>query len=256
MQKTASTVNTTILAWDMYCSGKYNEILGEFPEDSPELNTLKTLARLELGSNGVSISEDSIFASLAAGTSAYYQKDYKMAAELLGAWLLEKNYFARIILQRFLDAGLHSENYTLLYAVSKKFFQWKNYSTTVIEPLFLGAFHTKKYHEAIRIFEQFRSRFRSVSMLQKVAFALLHSGRSKDAETLLLSLYEKITGQKYNLNYEEVKAEYSYTIKKIPDLEKRVNRSTNETWQLGMAYLFNEQFENARLIFESILKAA
>jgi tetratricopeptide (TPR) repeat protein len=139
--------------------------------------------------------------------------------------------------------------------VGSRFLEKKGFSDAAVSPAFLGAFHLDRHDEALKLFENYREHFNDAGLLQKVAFSLMHAGRYKDAERMLIALYEKMTGAKYALQFDSIKNRYVKTIQEIPSLENRKDLNSDEKMQLGMAYLFSERYNEALSIFQSISKS-
>lgn len=256
MKQTAgNTVDQTVYAWDLYCAADYDRILQEFGENkSGELRDMAFLASLEKGIKAQpSPSDSSLFAPLAQAMAAYHSKDFRMSSTTLGSWLLNKNYFSVLILERFLHAAREAQNYSLLFTVSRKFLESHRYRPMVLEPIFHSAHQTGKHKEAVALFEKFRSELDDANTIQKAALSMIQIGRYDDAEKILLALYEKITGSPYRLNIDTAKNRYRDAIENMGALQAKKKRSYEESMQLGMAYLFTEKYEEAASVFRSLL---
>jgi len=252
--KRKTEVSLAITAWDLYASGSYEEIRARFNgKESLETQDIRGLAGLELGEKLGAHASKGPFASLLEGMNAYHEKNDKLAAQSLGSWLLKKDFFNSLILRRFIAAARKTENYSLLYAVARKHIDNKAYRETLAGPLLYAAYQLKKYAEVTRYFETYREFYRDRDDLQLVSFSLMRLGRYADAERFMLSLYKKIRGADYQLNYEKVRESYQPLIKRIPEIEKQGKKlNREERMELGMAYLFNSEYRKALKIFEAL----
>ena len=258
--KTLATaaIDSTLHAWECYCDENYEQLeyLSE-KEDSPEIYDLMQMVEIEKSpGKTLTSSGRGLFSPLADGVIAHHNADHKMASNLLGNWLLNKDYYAHSIIKKFTGSCISSKNYPLLHRVGKKFLGMKHYSDLIAEPIFLSVFLNKNYKEAVQFFEKYQESFNSEEVIQKAAFAMIQINRFQDAERILISLYEKITGMSYQVNYDKVKEKYVKKIAMIPQLEKKKDISREETMELGMAYLFDERYRDAINIFQRLSESS
>ena len=254
---TAEKVQNAALAWELYSAGNYQSVLTDFQgqrgESTGELQDIIFLSALELGqTQGRETSGKSAFAVLAEGMQAHLSGNYKVAASNLGGWLLKKDYFSSLILRRFLRAAEESENYKLLLQVCARFIEKPAYKQILAEPLLNANFYLDNHEEVVALFEKYREFYTDKEIIQKVAFAMMHTGRYKDAERFLLFLFKKLHGKDYEQNFESAKERYNPIIARIPELEKRRKLSRSETMDLGMAYLFSSNYSKALRCFEKL----
>lgn len=252
---TTVSVDRVVEAWELYCSGAYSQIL-ELESSAGDLADLRYLAGLEIESEQPPApAGKGTFSELRNGMSAYHAGDFETAARFLGAWLKRKAYFNPLCLERFLEAAEASQNYAALYKIGTAFMDRKQYHALLVGPLFRAAFALEQYAVCGALFDKHRKHFADQHLLQRTALALLFLNRHEEAEKILMTIYRKLTGRAYALDYDATAAEYAPIIQQIPSLEKR-KRNPREDWELGMAYLFNQQFDRAMAVFRSIQKAA
>ena len=250
------TIDSTINAWEYYCEENYDklELLAE-TENSPEIQDLCAMAEIEkFPERDVFSSGTGLFSPLVDGISAYYKMDFISAASALGNWLQNKEYYSPGIINKFCDSALRSKNYSLLGKVSKKFLEMRNYRNIVAEPIFRSLFQTGKYKESLIFFERYNDSINSEELIQKAAFAMIQLDRFKEAEQLLISLFEKVTGTTYHLDYESVKEKYAKKISLIQKLESKKELTREESMDLGMIYLFNGKYKEAMKVFDELSK--
>jgi len=247
-------LDETLVAWEMYSSGEYEALLDHFSESkNSEIRDLHLLASLEQKQPvPVAGKNESLFSPLVKGVNAHLNGDHKLAASLLGSWFLNKDYYSAEMIRKFVISAQHSANYTLLHAVCKKLSSIPAYGEMIVEPTFLALYHERKYQECIQFFELHRERLVSEEIVQKAAFVLIQTNRFEDAERLLVSLYERLTGKHYTLDYERIKKSYEPFIRSIPELQRKKGRNFEDSLKLGLAYLFNENYSDALAIFETI----
>lgn len=253
---TAQLIDETILAWDMYCTGDYEAVQDSFSSsNNEEVQDILMLADLERKSAGmpVMLADRSLFSPLVAAIAAYKGGDHRKAASLLGDWLLNKNFFSPAIMERFVESSEKTGNWDLMYRVALKYVDWKKYDHVIARPLFNGAFGMGKHTEAIKIYNKYRSHLNTTGEIQKVGFSLIQLSRYKEAEKILLALYERETGKPYTIEFESLKDRFQEAINQIPQLEKTKARSFEESWQLGMAYLVSENYNKAMSVFKQII---
>ncbi|MCR9143155.1 MAG: hypothetical protein NXI24_12950 [bacterium] len=258
--------NAQILAaWDLYTDGDWPALIAlenqasnkEGPGD--DIADLIAAARYEAADGaydpGASAERNGLFGMLRDGMAACYHHEYAEAADLLGRWLLDRDYYAPVTLRRFIDAAQAGARYRLLGEVCKKFIGKPALQKTALEGFFLSNFHQDRHKEAVLIFEKFREQFDEVVLLQKAALSLMRLERYQEAEALLAPLHARLSGAEYQLRYEEVRESYSATIKNRATLAKKNNRSHDESMELGMAYLFSSEYDKALQIFQGLMKS-
>ncbi len=256
--KSTAVVDRTIQAWELYSAGNYEDILKRFdPNASAEMRELILLALLETDESRAAVAgkdTGGAFAPLLQAMRAHKAENHKSAAALLGAWLLKKNYFSTLVLRRFLLAAEKSENYSVLQAVARKYIELDNYKDLLVEPLLSSSFFLNQHAQVVQIFETYREHFKDDSVLQKVAFSMMHVGRYKEAERFYL--YKKLAGTDYDVRYKEAVARHEALIERIPELEKMTDRSYQDNMDLGMAYMFGGKYKEALTLFRKLRKAA
>ncbi len=254
------SLSTAVEIWDLYCSGDYNKIEEKsreyLKENSQETADLISLAMLEIkpGSVAGTHGKDTggLFAPLLSGMLSYLRSDFIHAAETLGDWLLVRDYYNHLILSRFSDAAVKSARYPLLLKVFDKFSDNKSYYEILTGPALIGYSETGKFKEALQLWNKSGSAVKDPNHVQKAAFALMDKAQYKDAEKILLDLYQRITGHPYQLDYMAVKARYKDSLKKLASGSKVKEDDYESMMELGMAYLFNEEYAKARSIFEKL----
>ena len=253
---TTATVDRVVEAWELYSAGSYQKVTAL--NAGGDVADLVALARLEMEPefSAAEPAPAGLFGVLLEGMAAYHAGDHRRASEKLGAWLERKAYFTPLVLERFLEASESAEDYRGLYNVGRRFLDRKRYHGILIGPLVRAAFHLELFSDCAALFDNYRQSFRDPLLLHRTALALLQVHRHKEAEQILLAVYRKITGKTYDLEYEKVAREYQPLIRQIPDLEQRAGRDQEEEWQLGMAYLFNKQFDRALKIFQNLQTTA
>lgn len=248
-----------LAAWDLYADAAWSDLAGLDDSGSADIADLIALARYEATDGvfdpGPAKNPTGLFGSLRAGMRACYEHDYARAADLLGRWLLEKEYYSAGVLQRFRDAALIAEAYALLGQVSKKFLGKPAFQKAAVEGFFLAQFHQDRHKEALLIFEKFREQFDDAILLQKAALSMMRVDRYQDAEALLAPLYTRLTGAQYQMRYDEIRADYSDAINNRAALAKKSNRTFEESMQLGMAYLFSSEYDRAMQVFQALMKS-
>lgn len=281
MPKQTSTAQTStdhstaaiIAAWDAFSDGDYSapalNVTGtlSITSDAPaELRDLAAVAAFELGRQSEDATirfrdlyapgqlDTGLFASLAAGYAALNEHEYDRAAELLGQWLLNRDYHAPVVFERFLEAARSGERFRLMGDVSKKFISRPAYQSLAVQGFFLSNFHQERFKEAVLVFEKFRELVNDSIIQQKAALAMMRLGRYQDAETLLAPLYTRVTGAEYRMRYDELRAEYEATADQRDALAKKKNRSYDESMELGMAYLFSSDYDRALQVFQGLMK--
>lgn len=257
MKSTATAaIDTTVNAWEHYCSGDFDrleDLHNESPSDA--VSDLAAIAKITRNRRAdVAPTGKSLFSALAEGMIAYYKKDFAKASEKLGTWLSEKNYYSVSILETFGNSAVKAKQYTNLYRISKKFLGIKGYTRTSAEYLFYALFYTGKHAEALVIFEKYNELLNSENIIQKAAFSMIQTNRFSDAKRILVSLYERITGAKYEMDYESVRKKYEKSVEAIPQLKAVKNPSFEQSMELGMAYLFSEKYGEAMNVFRTLEK--
>jgi len=247
--------HNTVRAWELFQEGRYTEIMREFEgADIQDLRDLHALACMESGQIVTAAAGNGIFSPLVNAFLARKANRHTEAARLLGSWLEKHEFNSHSILNAFLESAAQAEEWGIVTKVFGKFKDRKVYGNLVIPALFEASYRTAKFSDCLELFENYREHFADGRMLQKAAVAMIHTGRFKDGERILVALYEKISGTRYELNYEAVKRGYESDIKNIPAMEKKKSRSQEETMRLGMAYLFSGRYDRALSTFESISK--
>ncbi len=253
---TAQIIDETILAWDMYCAGDFEEIKKNFQASkNEEIKDILLLANLEKSRarHPVMLADRSLFSPLVAAIAAYNSGDHSTACGILGDWLLNKNFFSANIMERFVEAADRTGDYETMYRVATKYADWKKYDEVIAGPLFTAAFGMARYNEVVKIYSKYSKHLQDVNNLQKLGFSLIQLGKYSEAEKLLMAAYKRETGEEYQISIGEIKKKYEATIKDIPSLEKRTDRSFDESWQLGMAYFLDSKYDDALRIFKSIV---
>lgn len=256
--KLATGAKLVTEAWDLYADREFNKILEMCHGEDGDPGDLHFLASLEVyGPNGRRPTQNGLFSVLGEGMLAYHRGNVRDACEKLAHWLIEKSYYTDLILDRFFESARVSEKYDVLYKVSGKLLKEQNHKSA-IAPYFHAAFALEYHQDAVNIFEKYREHFNDGSLLQKVAVSLIHTGRYRDAERILLALHKRITGSDYEIKYDQVKARYSSVIENLSSnnrTDKDKKRMTDdEQMELGMAYLFNGDYAHATQIFQDLLK--
>lgn len=261
-----------IAAWDAFSDGDYRApalnvtgTLSATGEAPAELRDLAAVAAFEISrqsdSAGISFrdlysatGDAGLFSELARGYAALSDHEYQQAADLLGGWLLNREYHAPIVFERFLEAARSGERFRLMGEVSKKFLSLPAYQSLAVQGFFLSNFHQERFKEAVLVFEKFRELFNESVLLQKAALGMMRLGRYQDAEALLAPLYTRVTGAEYRMRYDELRAEYEATSDHREALAKKKNRSYDESMELGMAYLFSSDYDSALQVFQGLMK--
>ena len=255
-QAPTQKVEEAVQAWDLYCAGEYTKVLQEFGEaNNGEVRDIRTLAELEMQKDSIfiDVENQSIFTPLLAAMHAYHTGDYEKTPRELGSWLLGKNFFSVEILKRFADAARRSGNFSLLVSVARKYLEYRQYHPVIAAPLFDGAYQAGKYEEAIALWKKFQKYLSDSLFVQRAAFCMIQTGQYADAESILLDAYRKIHGTPYRLNYDDVARRYEATIKNLPELEKKADPADFDAqMELGMAYLFDRQYDRAAKVFLSV----
>ena len=254
-------VEEAVTAWDLYCAGDYGKILQQYgSHDNSEVRDIRMLAGMEVDETlrgPVDIQSASLFTPLLQGMQAYHQGDFKSSSERLGNWLLGKSYYTNEILERFTDAASKSRNYPILFSVAKKYLDSKNHQAIMAGPLFDATCAMGKHQETVALWKKFNTHLNEPNRVQRVAFSMIQLGQYGDAEKILLDAYERIHGSPYKMDYEATIKKYSVSIKNIPELEKKAGTGDFETgWELGMAYIFNRQYDKAARVLESLKSRA
>lgn len=268
--KSTDTNDSILAAWDLYTDGDWPALIQLQPthQDNAataaanniiEIADLIAAGRYEAADGGydpgTSTDAQSLFGPLRNGMAACYQHEYANAADLLGRWLLEREYYAPVVLRRFVESALSGARYRLLGEVCKKFLSKPALQKLALEGFFLSNFHQEKHKEAILVFEKFREQFDDVILLQKAALSLMRLERYQDAEALLAPLYARLSGAEYQMRYDEVRASYQTSIKNRATLAKKSNRTNEESMELGMAYLFSSEYDHALQVFQHLMKS-
>ncbi len=257
----SSSVPEIVEAWELYADGSYAELTERFTNS--ELGAVRDLCSLAVLADGGTPakrgkSKDvSIFTDLLRGMELYSVAEYDQAALSLGEWLLKRDYYCETVLTAFIDAARCAGEYGLLGRVCKRFVDRPAYQKFTAEPLFLSVFHADRPKEAVLIFEKFREHFDDQVVLQKVALALLRLERYSDAERLLMPLYAKLTGAKYDPSrrYEDAVSDYAPAIRNKAKLAGKKDRSFEESMELGMAYLFSGEYDQALSVLQTLQKS-
>jgi hypothetical protein len=265
-----------LTAWDLYADGDWPALIAlesaaaqnapasktrDFDADDArhDIADLIAAARYEAADGaydpGKAAHQKSLFGMLREGMAACYRHEYTEAADLLGCWLLERDYYAPVTLRRFIDAALAGARYRLLGEVCKKFLARPALQKAALEGFFLAAFHQDRHKEAVLLFEKFREQFDDAVLMQKAALSLMRLERYQDAEALLAPLHARVSGADYQMRYDEVRASYSAAIQNRATLAKKANRSYEESMELGMAYLFSGEYDRALHVFQGLMKS-
>ncbi len=263
-QAAAIQSEALLAAWDLYADGNWQALL-DLESDrasapGEDVADLIAAGRYEFADGafdpGVSTGGDkSLFGALRDGLSACYRHEYPEAADLLGRWLSERDYYAASILRRFVDAALSGARYRLLGEVCKRFVGKPALQQIALEGFFLSNFHLERHKEAVLVFEKFREHFDDAILLQKAALSLMRLGRYQEAEALLAPLCAQLSGADFQMRYEEVRESYSQSIQNRAKLAKKSNRSFEESMELGMAYLFSGEYDRALEIFQGLMNS-
>jgi hypothetical protein len=250
----AKNLDETVEAWDLYSSGAYDRVRDIYGSSAnPELRDLCILAGFERDAHaGYASTGEGLFAQLVAGMAAHFRGDHRLSARELGGWLIHKSYYTENIIRRFVESAYRSGNWSLMFSVSKRLLEVKSHRPIAAESAFLSLYHRKMYPESVKIFDAFREHFRGSDIIQKAACALIQVSRFDEAERMLLDLYKKITGSDYRSRFEEAYAGWAETIQKIDALEKRENRTFDESMRLGLAYLFSDKHGEAMRVLKGI----
>ncbi|MCB1172933.1 MAG: hypothetical protein KDK39_05185 [Leptospiraceae bacterium] len=250
--------SAAVEAWDLYCAGRYETIVERFQQEkTSELQSMIALAHMEMpvAFAPADSAAKSLFGPLQSAMRQWHQRQFPAAARELGDWLLKKDYFSEIILDRFCIAAERSAEWHYVIKVAQKYFQHSRWQSR-LAPVFLQALYgLDKHKEVISFFEKHRELLDQESSLQKVALSYLACERYDDAENLLLPLYQRINGQQYQMHFEEVRQKYSDR-KMIQKLARKKDKSPGEVMELGLSLLFQGEYKQALQLFEKLYKIA
>ncbi|MCE9600555.1 MAG: hypothetical protein K8S54_21530 [Spirochaetia bacterium] len=256
--KTITSLESVLHAWDMYAAGDFEGILShnEYLESTnTDLRDLRLLAELEVDGRAGEPSGD-LFPALVRGMTDYYRGDLKKAAAALGSWLVEKEYHTKLILDRFLECARATGGYDLAYLVLKKFVKFPAFKDRLAEVIIATAHHAEMHREALTHYKEYHALVKDDVVIQKVALSMIKLGMFREAERILIALFEKLSGHKYSNSeerFEEIRSKYNETIKV---LEKKKNGSSEDVMELGMAYLFSGRYDEALRLFKTLKRAA
>jgi tetratricopeptide (TPR) repeat protein len=256
--KSETQAAAAVQAWELYQDGAF-EALYESCRNAaqPELAELGMLAALELDRYPGKVDEpESLFTPLRLGMEAYQRGDYRNAAEFLGRWLLQKDFYSDLIFDRFFFAAASAERHELIEEVARKHLTKKATRGPAARGLFQSLYARSRYKECLALAEKSREDFMQSEYLQKIALANMQLGRFQEAEQILLPAYERLAGRPYRQRYDEVRAEYADSIRNIESLARKKDRSSSENLELGMALLFSQRYKEALKLFESLLNRA
>ncbi len=255
-ESTAQRIDETITAWEIYSSGDYDSLRSQFQDSrNEEVRDIVLLAALEQvrGRSDVILVNRSLFSPLVEAVARYNKRDFSKSAALFAEWLTGKDYFSPAILNRFVDAAERSERYELILKVCNVLGKRRKYDAIVARPLFLAYFSLGKFADSLRVYRDHHSRIVDSADLQRVGMAFMQVGKYNEAEKILLALYERETGEKYSVNFDAVQSRYSPILHQAKELEKCNNRSYEESWQLGMAYLLHSRYSDAIRILQPLI---
>lgn len=255
-QSTSQLIDDTIAAWDLYCLGEFQTIEQRFSESpNEEIQDIVLLSRLENRKNSdpVLLMDRSLFSPLVSAMTAHSKNDHHTAAGIMGEWLSEKNFFSARLLNRFVESATRSERFELIHQVAGKFLSNKKHAKHVIRPYFHSTFHLGKHNEVLQLYRDHGPYLQDLSDLQRLAFSMMQLGLYAEAEKLLLKVYEREHGKPYSIAYEDARKKHSMNETIMKKLESVPHRTFDESWELGMAYLFREDFDRALQVFQNLL---
>lgn len=243
--------------WELYSDQDFQSMIN-YATSSAELESdameLINLARLELGKPVHSLSSRGIFADLMAAMQHYHDRSYEKAAMDLSRWFLHKGYYSELALDRFCFACDQSNRFDLLYTVCSRLMKSRHSQPTVLGGFLLGAHESGRHDQVIQGFESFGKKINKTYVLHRVALSYIHLNRSQEAEKMLLGLYQAIAGKPYMQDLSEYKKTYSQKLPSLLKKEKAGTLESSEKMDLGMAHLFNGQYDQAIQVFEGIMK--
>lgn len=256
--KTITALESVLHAWDMYAAGDFEGILShpEYMESAnADLRDLRLLAELEVDGRAGEPSGD-LFSALVRGMGYYYRGNLKGAAETLGAWLLQKEYHTRLMVDRFLECARATGSYSLAYPVLKKFVKFPAFKDRLAEVIISTAHHADLHKEALAHYKEYQALVKDDLVIQKVALSMIKLGMFREAERILIVLFERVSGHTYRPTeerFEEIRMKYTETIKL---LEKKKSGTSEDVMELGMAYLFCGRYDEALRLFKTLKRAA
>ncbi len=255
--KTITSLESVLEAWDLYSHRKFDAILAhaEYAESpSRDLRDLRRLAELEVHRKS-SAPEGDLFAPLVLAMQAYFDVRYAEAERLLGRWLEEKEYHTALILERFLECAFTCDRYQDAYHILKKFIKIPYYKDRLADDIVRSAHHSDLHKEAVAHYRDLAGSIREHAIHQKAALSMVRLGMFREAERLLIKLFEKITGKKYGYSEEQFDA----LRKEYADRAGQIDRkkaTADDVMELGLAYLFSSRYDEALRLFETLRRKA
>lgn len=254
--KKKSNSDLIILAWDLYGEGRYQDIIELEDSDNTDVQDLQNLARLELGRPMQKSASAGLFADLVGAMSRYHGGQYEKAVMELSNWLLHRGYYCELVLDRFYYCCDRCQRFDLLYTVCSKLIKGGHRQPEILGGYLLGAHESGRHDQVIQGFESFGKAIKRSYVLHRVALSYIHLNRNQEAESMLLSLYQALSGKPYKSNFADYKKRYASILKDLLQKEKEGKLQRNDRLELGMAHLFAGQYGQALQIFQSIQKAA
>ncbi len=242
--------------WDLYTQKKFKDVLNFYPQLEEEIHKLNEnlkelyfLCLIEINSNIKIPQTNGIFKELLSGMLDYHNNNYNHSSSKLAKWLLNKDFYADWMLDRFYEVAKKAKHYQLIINVCKNFIQKKVMNTRIIKELFYAYYHLREFEEAFQCFEKYREVF-DENDLQLVGITLLKLRKYKDAERILLSVYKKITGKEYQIQYEKYETYYKNQYKLLKEkFIKNQIQDDKELTEYAMSCLFNNDYRTALQIF-------
>ena len=245
--------------WEQYSDQNFESMLElQSRENFLDIDCLEliNLARLELGKPLQNLSDSGLFNDLLSAMNHYHERAYEKAAMDFSRWLLHKGYYSELALDRFTFACSHSKRFDLIYTVCSKLMKTGHRQPAILGGFLRGAHESGRHDQVIQGFESFGNQIKKTSVLHRVALSYIHLNRNGDAETMLLSLYESISGKPYKQNLSEYKKKYSARLPELQKKEKAGKLASDEQMDLGMAHLFNGDYSKAIQIFQSLIASS
>ena len=245
--------------WEAYSDQNFDSMMDiQSREESLDIDCMElmNLARLELGKPLQNLSKAGLFNDLLSAMKHYHDRAYEKAAMDFSRWLLHKGYYSELALDRFTFACSHSKRFDLIYTVCSKLMKTGHRQPAILGGFLLGAHESGRHDQVVQGFESIGSQIKKTSVLHRVALSYIHLNRNGDAEKMLLSLYESISGKPYRQNLGEYRKNYNAKLPGLQKKEKSGKLATEEKMDLGMAHLFNGDYTKAIQIFQSLIAVA
>jgi len=254
--KTVTSLESILEAWDLYANRKFEAIVSheEYSHSpSKDLRDLARLGQLEI-SRSTTDPEGELFAPLVQAMRQYWKGHYSDACALLGQWLETREYHTAMILDRFLECAFLCDQYRPAFQILNKFIKIPYYRDRLADDIVRSAHHAGLDKEAVGLYRDLAGSIRDQSVHQKAALSMVKLGLFRDAEKLLIKLFEKITGKKYGYSEDQFDALRSKYSERASTIEKQKRASSEDVMELGLAYLFSSRYDEALRLFETLKK--